>query len=102
MCTHGFVRIIRGIVIPIIIPMVCSHYIYVGNVHPYFSLKNLGKKVHVIHGKIQYYYIANSIVSGRQNKVYGAECLTHTGSPKKVALPCECSDEEEIEGIVAA
>ena len=21
------------------------------NVHPYFSLKNLGKKVHIIHGK---------------------------------------------------
>ena len=25
------------------------------NVHPYFSLKNLGKKVHIIHGKIQYF-----------------------------------------------
>ena len=24
------------------------------NVHPYFSLKNLGKKVRIIHGKIQY------------------------------------------------
>ena len=24
------------------------------NVHSYFSLKNLGKKVHVIHGKIRY------------------------------------------------
>ena len=23
------------------------------NAHPYFSLKNLGKKVHIIHGKIQ-------------------------------------------------
>ena len=24
------------------------------NVHPYFSLKNLGKKVSIIHGKIWY------------------------------------------------
>ena len=24
------------------------------NAHPYFPLKNLGKKVHIIHGKIQY------------------------------------------------
>ena len=23
------------------------------NAHPYFFLKNLGKKVHIIHGKIQ-------------------------------------------------
>ena len=23
------------------------------NEHPYFSLKNLGKKVHIIHGKIE-------------------------------------------------
>ena len=24
------------------------------NAHPYFSLKNLGKNVHIIHGKIRY------------------------------------------------
>ena len=26
------------------------------NEHPYFFLKNLGKKLHIIHGKIQYLY----------------------------------------------
>ena len=24
------------------------------NVHPYFSLKNVGKKLHITHGEIQY------------------------------------------------
>ena len=27
------------------------------NSHPYFSLKNLGKKMHIIHSKIQYAFI---------------------------------------------
>ena len=44
MCTHVFVLITHGIIIPIIIPTY--------NAHPYFSLKNLDKKVHIIHGKI--------------------------------------------------
>ena len=30
------------------------HYIPMYNVHPYFSLKNLGKKVLIIHGNIWY------------------------------------------------
>ena len=32
----------------------CTRIIPMYNKHPYFSLKNLGKKVHIIHGKIQY------------------------------------------------
>ena len=28
------------------------------NVHPYFSLKSLGKKVHVIHGKIWHFLVS--------------------------------------------
>ena len=39
MCTHAFVRIIQGI----IIHTVCNHY-NMYNVHPYSSLKYLGKK----------------------------------------------------------
>ena len=44
-------------------PTFCVHYtrdcvifIPMYNVHPYFSLKNLGKKVHIIHGKIRYLF----------------------------------------------
>ena len=40
MHAHVFVRIIHGIIIPMY------------NVHSYFSLKSLGKKAHIIHGKI--------------------------------------------------
>ena len=30
------------------------------SVHPYFSLKNLGKKVCILHGKIQYFSLGSS------------------------------------------
>ena len=32
------------------------------NAHPYFSLKNLGKKVHIIHGKIQYIFLSQMLL----------------------------------------
>ena len=35
------------------------------NAHPYFSLKNLGKKVHIIHDKIRYSISINSGVLKR-------------------------------------
>ena len=31
-------------------------------VHPYLSFKNSGKRVHIIHGKIQYIYEINNLV----------------------------------------
>lgn len=44
MCTHCFVCIIHGVIVPIIMPMY--------SMNSYFSLKSLVKKVYVIHGKI--------------------------------------------------
>ena len=44
------------------------------NVHPYFSLKNLGKNVHIIHGK-----------TGIFNEAQ--ECRTHKVQCKEYVLP---------------
>ena len=52
MHAHVFVCVIHRIITPIIIPMVYVLIIPMYNVHPYFSLKNLGKKVRIIHSKI--------------------------------------------------
>ena len=48
MHTHVFVHINMGLSCPCHVIIILRH-----NVHPYLSLKNLGKKVHIIHGKIQ-------------------------------------------------
>ena len=32
------------------------------NTHPYFSLKNLDKKLHIIHDKIQYFLMLKLII----------------------------------------
>ena len=40
------------------------------NVHPYLSLKNLGKKVHIIQSKIRY-FTQKTGQSGRANKTKG-------------------------------
>ena len=52
------------------------------NVHPYFSLKNLGKKVHIIHSRIQVSHVPHcrgeQVQGARvaQNLIIlGAQCL---------------------------
>lgn len=44
-------------------PLLYSWYVIMYNAHPFFPLKNLGRKVHIIHGKIHKWHLrANSLL----------------------------------------
>ena len=60
---HSYIFL--GLIHKIVIPLLYPWYVTITpmyNVYPYFYLKNLGKTVHIIHGKIQYFLKIGSTV----------------------------------------